>query len=180
MVLKEFRGQHKHSTGNECQMRKSGRRLLRARLLARLIEGKIRLSIDYSLTEIMKDLELELGMTLSYIQSWRAREYVRLLVMGKPVDHYKLRLWMCATIECRNPDSTAFVELDGCGFKCMFVALGASLNGFILGCRKMLFVDGTHFSGPYEGIMLVVVALDANNHVFDVAYAVVGGETNKA
>ena len=62
----------------------------------------------------------------------------------------------------------------------MFVALGASLNGFILGCRKMLFVDGTHFSGPYEGIMLVVVALDANNHVFDVAYAVVGGETNKA
>jgi len=38
----------------------------------------------------MEDLELELGMTLSYMQSWRVIEYVRLLVMGKPVDHYKL------------------------------------------------------------------------------------------
>ena len=76
MVVKEFRGLHKHSVGDECQMRKWGRRHLRARLLARLIEGKIRLSIYYSPVEIMKDLELELGMTLSYMQSSRAREYV--------------------------------------------------------------------------------------------------------
>ena len=58
----------------------------------------------------MKDLELELGMTLSYLQSWRAREYVRLLVMEKPVDHYKLFPWMCATIECVNSDLRTFVE----------------------------------------------------------------------
>jgi len=31
----------------------------------------------------------------------------------------------------------------------------------------MLFVDGTHLSGPYEGTMLVAIALDANNHIFD-------------
>jgi len=43
----------------------------------------------------------------------------------------------------------------------------------------MLFVDRTHLSGPYEGTMLAAVALDANNHVFDVVYAVVGGETNE-
>ena len=113
------------------------------------------------------------------MQSWRAREYVRVLVMGKPVDHYKLLPWMCAAIERANADSRAFVELDGCRFKRMFVALGASLNGFIMGCRKMLFIDGTHLSGPYEGTMLAAVALDANNHIFDVAYAIVGGETNE-
>jgi len=71
MVVKEFRGVHKHSVGDECQMGKWGTRHLRARLLARLIEGKIRMSNDYSPTEIMKDLELELGMTLSYMQAWR-------------------------------------------------------------------------------------------------------------
>ena len=175
MVVKDFTAQHKHSVGDECQVGKWGRRRLRARLLARLIEGKIQLSMDYSPTEIMKDLELELGMKLSYMQSWRAREYVRLLVMGKLVDHYKLLPWMCAAIERANADSRAFVELDGCRFKRMFVALGASLHGFVMGCRKMLFVDGTHLSGSYEGTLLAVVALDADNHVFDVAYAVVGG-----
>ena len=65
-----------------------------------------------------------------------------------------------------------------CRFKGMFVAYGASLNGFILGCRKMLFVDGAHLSGPYEGILLGAVALDADNHLYDVAYAVVSSENN--
>jgi len=41
MVVKEFRGLHKHSVGGECQMGKWGRRCLRARLVARLIKGKI-------------------------------------------------------------------------------------------------------------------------------------------
>ena len=54
------------------------------------------------------------------------------------------------------------MELDGCRFKCMFVALDASLNGFIMGCRKMLFVDGSHLSGSYEGTMLAAVTLDAD------------------
>ena len=53
-------------------------------------------------------------------------------------------------------------------------AFGACLNDFILGSRKMLFVDGTHLSGPYEGTMLFTVALDVDIHIFDVAYAIVG------
>ena len=58
----------------------------------------------------------------------------------------------------------------------MFVAYGASLNGFILGCRKILFIDGAHLSGPYEGTILLAIALDADDHLFAVAYAVVSAE----
>jgi len=101
-----------------------------------------------------------------------------MLVMGKLVHHYKLLPWTCAVIVYANPDSRAFVEFDGCRFKHMFVAFSASLNGFIFKCNKMLFVDGTHLSGPYEETMLGTVALDADNHMFDVEYAVVGRETN--
>jgi len=61
----------------------------------------------------------------------------------------------------------------------MFVAFRAPLNGFILGCRKKLFVDGAHLSGSYEGTLLGAVALDVDNHLSDVAYAVVSGETNE-
>jgi len=60
----------------------------------------------------------------------------------------------------------------------MFVAIGVYLNGFILGCGKM-FVDSTHWSGLYEGTMLTIVALDAENQIFNVAYAIVGGATNE-
>lgn len=68
-----------------------------------------------------------------------------------------------------NPDSRAFYELDKSRLKRMFIAFGASLNGFILGCRKMLFVNGTHLGGLYKGIMFTVIALDADNHLFDIA-----------
>jgi len=129
--------------------------------------------MNYSPIELMKDFELELGMKMTYMQAWRAREYVHLLVMGRPEDHYKVLPWMCVAIVRANPDSRAFCEVEGSRFKRMFVAYGASLNGFILGCRKMLFVDGTHLSGPYEGTLMAATALDADNHLFDVAYAVV-------
>ena len=124
--------------------------MMRAKLLSRLMDGKVRLSMDYLPMEIMKDFEFELGIRMMYMQAWRAREYIQLLVMGRPVNHYKVLPWMCAVIERANPDSRAFVELEGSRFKRMFVAYGACLNGFILGCRKVLFVDGSHLSAPYE------------------------------
>jgi len=104
---------------------------LRAKLLARLIDGKIKLSVDYSMGEIMKDLELELGITLSYMQAWRAREYVRVLVMGRPVDQYKMLPRMCAAIVRGNADSRAYVELDGCRFKgCLLPMERVSMASF--------------------------------------------------
>ena len=42
----------------------------------------------------------------------------------------------------------------------------------------MQFVDGSHLSGPYEGTLLAVVALHADNHLLNVAYAMVEGENN--
>jgi len=95
-----------------------------------------------------------------------------MLAVEMPEDHYKLLPWLCAAITRANPDSRAIVELDGCRFKRMFVALGASLNSFIMGSRNILFVDGAHLSGMYKGLLLGAVGLDADNHLSDVAYAI--------
>ena len=38
----------------------------------------------------MQDLEFELGIRLTYMQPWRAREFVHMMVLGKPVEHYRL------------------------------------------------------------------------------------------
>jgi len=176
MYVKEFEPGHVHSVGAKCQIGKWGRRRIQASLLGTLIEGKVRLSDNCTPSEILKDLQLEMGMMVSYMQCWRAREYVRLLANRRPEHHYKLLPWMCTAIVRANPDSRAFCELQGSRFKRLFVAYGALLNGFILGCRKILFVDGAHLSGPYEGTILSVIALDADDHLFDVAYAVVSTE----
>ena len=98
-------------------MGKWGRRQMRANLLGSLIKGKVRTLADYPLCEILKGLQLEMGIKVSYMQCWKAREYLRKLARGRPEDHYKLLPWLCAAITRANPDSRAFVELDGCRFK---------------------------------------------------------------
>ena len=72
---------------------------------------KGRFSDSYIPPKILKDLQLEMGMKVSYMQCWRAREYVRLLANGRLEDYYKLLPWMCTAIIRANPDSRAFCEL---------------------------------------------------------------------
>jgi len=85
MYLKDYNGHHKHSVREMCQMGVWGRRHVRAEPfahlidgkvwlcleLAHLIDGKVWLCLDYSRRDIMLDLELELGIQLTYMQSWR-------------------------------------------------------------------------------------------------------------
>lgn len=70
----------------------------------------------------------------------------------------------------------AFCEVKGSRFTRMFVTYVANVNGFKLGCKKILFVDGCHLSGPYKGTMLDAYVLDADNHLFNFVYGIVCGE----
>jgi len=55
----------------------------------------------------------------------------------------------------------------------MSAAYRAALNGFIMGSRKILFVDAVHSSSPYKRTLLATIALDVDNHLFDVNYVAV-------
>ena len=67
-------------------------------------------------------------------------------------------------------------EVDRCRFYRMFVAYAANVNGFKLGCRLVLFINGTHLSRPCQGTMFTAYVLDADNHLFNFAYAIICGE----
>ena len=82
-----------------------------------------------------------------------------------------------------NPESKAYssyVESESIPrqllFSSVFISLTAMWKGFLAGCRPLIGVDGTHLKGNYGGVLLSAVALDANNEIFPVAYAVVSVE----
>ncbi|XP_020094138.1 uncharacterized protein LOC109714112 [Ananas comosus] len=58
----------------------------------------------------------------------------------------------------------------------MFIAFGASIQGFLRGCRPYVGLDGAHLKGKFKGIIVSAIALDGNNSVFPVAYGVVESE----
>jgi len=95
---------------------------MRAKLLRSLIDSKVRFSDDCLSIHIMNDLGLELGLQLTYKQTWRVKEYFHMLELGRPIGHYESLRWLCSSIVRANSDSMVFCELEGVRFKRVFVA----------------------------------------------------------
>ena len=108
------------------------RRHVKAELFAHLIEGKMQLCLDHSPRDIIQNLNLELVIWLTYGQSWRARDFKHMMLLGKPLDHYKLSPWMCVAIVKENSGSVTLCDVNGLRFNPMFVMHTASLNEFKL------------------------------------------------
>lgn len=71
-------------------------------------------------------------------------------------------------------------SLDGPIFEYFYLSFKAQIEGFIAGCRLYIGLDGYHLKGPYGGILLTNVALDANNMIFPLAIAIVDSENLKS
>nr|XP_027071981.1 uncharacterized protein LOC113696796 [Coffea arabica] len=54
----------------------------------------------------------------------------------------------------------------------LFVSFKGQKDGFLTGCRPFVGFDGCHLKGSFGGVLLTVVALDANNSIFPIIFAV--------
>ena len=80
-------------------------------------------------------------------------------------------------LQQKNPGTiTDFVTDDGRFLYCFF-SLGVCRRGFT-SCRPVICVDGTFLKSRYGGHMLCAVALDANNHIYPIAFAIVDSENH--
>ncbi|KAK2642842.1 hypothetical protein Ddye_024605 [Dipteronia dyeriana] len=50
-------------------------------------------------------------------------------------------------------------------------------QGFLEGCRPFIGLDGCHLKGPYGGVLLSAVALEANSGIFPLAICICEKET---
>jgi len=55
----------------------------------------------------------------------------------------------------------------------MFISFGSMITEFRRGCRPFIGVDGCFLKGPYKGVLLTAMALDANNGYFPLAYGII-------
>ncbi|KAK9225782.1 hypothetical protein WN943_010827 [Citrus x changshan-huyou] len=62
-------------------------------------------------------------------------------------------------------------------FDRFILSFPALRDGFKAGCRPFIGIDGCHLKGPYKGVMLSAVALDANTGIFPVAVCVCSVES---
>ncbi|XP_062104417.1 uncharacterized protein LOC133815617 [Humulus lupulus] len=80
-------------------------------------------------------------------------------------------------LQQKNPGTLTDFVTEEDRFKYCFFSLGVSRRGFRT-CRPVLCVDGTFLKTKYGGQMLCAVALDANNHLYPVAFGIVDSENH--
>ncbi|XP_023636066.1 uncharacterized protein LOC111829983 [Capsella rubella] len=75
-----------------------------------------------------------------------------------------------------NPGTLTRLEVDDNNrFKSVFIAFGASIDGFPF-MRKVIVVDGTFLKGKYLGTLLIATTQDGNYNIFPLVFAVVDTE----
>lgn len=122
-------------------------------------------------------------VTISIAKAYRVKAYALQSIDGNVVQQYSrlsnyreelLRTNPGSTVEllapkqCRNGPSR---------FDRIYICIDACRKGFLAGCRPLVALDGCHLTGYYHGQLLAAVALDGNNGLFIIAYAIVASET---
>ncbi|GJS52438.1 hypothetical protein Tco_0625800 [Tanacetum coccineum] len=78
----------------------------------------------------------------------------------------------------KNEGTVTRIKIDNKGvFEMLFIAIGASICTFLNYLRPMLMIDVAHLKGLYKGTNLVAVAMDGNNKIVPIAFAICKGET---
>ncbi|KAH0737988.1 hypothetical protein KY290_036693 [Solanum tuberosum] len=100
-------------------------------------------------------------------------EHSKSSVRGTHEHGYAVLNVYCYMLEVANPRSKTALSLDENGrFKYFCVSYAAWIIDF-QEMRKVIVIDWTFLRRKYEGVLLLAVAQDAENHIFPVAFCVV-------
>ncbi|XP_062104027.1 uncharacterized protein LOC133815175 [Humulus lupulus] len=126
---------------------------------------------------IREDINNDYGIELSYGKAWRCREMALEYVRGTLEASYEKLPSYMFMLQQKNIRMLIdfFIEYDR--FKYCFFSVGLSKREFRT-CCPVLCVDDTFLKTKYGRQMLCLVALDANNHMYLIAFAIVDSENH--
>ncbi|XP_070029250.1 uncharacterized protein [Nicotiana sylvestris] len=119
-----------------------------------------------------------MGVNLTYMQAWRAKEKALQFLRGHLVDSYSKLPSYLYILEKTYPRSVVKLKKtdDDC-FLYVFVAICTSISGWEY-CRLVVVVDGTFLKSSYRGIMLTTSTMNATGTILPLAYAVADSEND--
>ncbi|KAJ6842092.1 uncharacterized protein M6B38_303355 [Iris pallida] len=173
-VIKKMNNVHTCGGGNG----KYGQRRATRQWLTSIIKEKLQTTPQCKPKEIVKELYEDYGVSLTYSQVWRGREDAQKELYSAINETFSQLPWLCQRILETNPGSVALLSTShDSKFRRLFVSFHASLQGFENGCRPLLFLDRIPLKANTQCKLLAAAAVDGDDAIFPVAFAVVEDET---
>ncbi|XP_019264866.1 PREDICTED: uncharacterized protein LOC109242467 [Nicotiana attenuata] len=150
-----------------------------------LIGGMIRPKLTnhkrkYTSKDIIDDVKTDLGVDVSYMLAWRAKEKAMNFLRGEPANSYNKLPGYLYTMDMTYPGSyIRMVKSPQNEFKYVYISMYAFIKGFDQ-CRPIVVVDGSHLKSYYTGTFVSASTLDGAGHVLPLAYGVIDSENDTA
>ncbi|XP_028785917.1 uncharacterized protein LOC114741821 [Neltuma alba] len=174
LIVTQLKNEHVHNAQEIMQVTHGGR----VALTSSIIIEEVRNHTDKRPNKIRRTLARGYGVKLTYKQAYRAKEKALKEIQGRPEQSYMLIPWICQRLKETDRKTVAeWVATFNNTFERIFIAYGCCVESFLSEAIHILYIDGTHLSGPYRGTLLSASAYDANNELLPFAYAIVNGET---
>ncbi|XP_024013049.1 protein FAR-RED ELONGATED HYPOCOTYL 3-like [Eutrema salsugineum] len=125
---------------------------------------------------LIKVVQNEAHVNVSYSTALRGKKLAISEVRGSPEESYRKLYCYLYMLQLVNPGTVTSVKLDARNkFKYLFVALGASIEGF-RAMRKVIVVDATFLKSVYGGMLVFATGQDPNHHHYPIAMGVIDKE----
>lgn len=172
--IKTFK--HNHNCCREVNNKQANRQWVVSKL-----EGKLRMQPTLKCVEALEYFKQEFGVHIEVTKMWRAMKEAKQLVEGNERKQYAKVFDYAHELLRSNPGSTVKINTvpspEGPPqFQRLYICLAGCKKGFVAGCRPFIGLDGCFLKSAFGGNLLSAVGLDGNNHIFVIAYAVVGIE----
>ena len=119
--------------------------------LAQKIADKVRKQPSYHPVDIIRDVQREMGIKVSYSTAYRTKERANEINNGTHDAAYRSLPKYCQDLVNSNVNSTAILEkTPEDKFHRLFISYGAAATGFKY-CCPLLGLDGTHLKHKYQG-----------------------------
>ncbi|XP_020243324.1 uncharacterized protein LOC109821556 [Asparagus officinalis] len=162
-------GQHDNNAGQSRASR---------RFIATQLQPTLKVRPDIRPIDVQKEFLSSYGIRVDYSKIWWGKERAQEKLYGDAHESYDQLRWYVEEVKKTNPGSYIHVEQNEGRFTRLFICYAACINGFLYGCRPLLFLDGTFLKDRFKGILLSAVAYDGNQGIFPLAYCICDQENN--
>ncbi|KAK4397923.1 hypothetical protein Sango_1267800 [Sesamum angolense] len=146
-------------------------------------EGHVKCNPSYGIKHVIKNVKDQTGYDVPYQKAWYSLKKTREIVYGTCESSIRKLPKYLGAIQKYN--SGTIVEWKHKAFQqstdsyvlgYVFWAFKSCIDGFQF-CRKIISVDDTHLYTKYKHKMLIAAAMDGNQQVLPLAFAIVDEET---
>ncbi|XP_020266828.1 uncharacterized protein LOC109842351 [Asparagus officinalis] len=137
--------------GNNAGQSRASRQFIATQVLPTL---KVR--PDLRPIDVQKELLTSYGLRVDYSKIWWGKERAQEQLYGDAHESYDQLRWYVEEVKKTNPGSYIHVEQNEGRFSKLFICYAACINGFLNGCRPLIFLDGTFLKDRFKGLWSIL------------------------